>query len=80
MLLKEASLDENGVIMHLRHLGGTDLQTNGKNLINDQNRRVVAKWEAALQQLIDEELVVERGIKGEIFEITERGLQVADSL
>ncbi|MGF2734590.1 DUF4062 domain-containing protein [Marinobacter sp. DUT-1] len=80
MLLKEASLDGHGVIMHLRHLGGTDLQTNGKNLINDQNRRVVAQWEAALQQLIEADLVVERGIKGEIFEITERGFQVADSL
>lgn len=79
-LLKEASLDSNGTIMHLRHMGGTDLQTNGKNLIEDQNRRTVAKWEVALQQLLDEDLVIERGYKGEIFEITERGFQVADTI
>jgi len=80
ILLKQASLDDNGTIMHLRHMGGTDLQTNGKNLIEDQSRRVVAKWESALQLLLDEDLVIERGYKGEIFEITERGFQVADSL
>ncbi|MES3675895.1 hypothetical protein QC589_08065 [Halomonas elongata] len=80
LLLKEASHDENGVIMHLRHMGGTDLQTNGKNLIDDQSRRTIAKWEAALQQLVDEDLVVDRGYKGEIYEITERGFQVADEI
>ena len=79
-LLKEVSQDNHGTIMLLRHLGGTDLQTNGKNFIEDQNRRTVAKWEAALQQLQNEELVVVRGTKGEIFEITERGFRVADHI
>jgi len=79
-LLKEASLDSHGTIMMLRHLGGTDLQTNGKNFIEDQNRRTVAKWESALEQLQNEELVIARGTKAEIFEITERGFQVADHI
>lgn len=79
-LLKEASSDSHGTIILLRHLGGTDLQTNGKNFIEDQNRRSVAKWEAALEQLQNEELVVVRGTKGEIFEITELGFRVADHI
>lgn len=79
-LLKEASLDSHGTILLLRHLGGTDLQTNGKSLIEDQNRRSVAIWEAALQQLQNEELIIRRGDKGEIFEITERGFQIADHI
>lgn len=79
-LLKEASLDRNGMILHLRHLGGTDLQANGKNMIEDQSRRTVAMWEAALQQLVKESLVVERGYEGEIFEVTERGYHVADAI
>lgn len=79
-LLKEASLDNHGTIMLLRYLGGTDLQTNGKNFIENQNRRSVAKWEAALQQLRDENLVVGRGTKDEIFEVTERGYRVADHI
>lgn len=79
-LLKEVSLDNHGTIMLLRHIGGTDLQTNGKNFIEDQSRRTVAKWEAALEQLKNEELVIARGSKAEVFEITERGFQVADHI
>ena len=62
-LLEEVSLDSHGTIMLLRHLGGTDLQTNGKNFIEDQNRRAVVKWEAALEQLQNEELVIACGAK-----------------
>jgi hypothetical protein len=50
--LKEASLDNNGTILYLRTLGGTDIQTNGKNLITEQNARVVALWESALKELL----------------------------
>lgn len=79
-LIKEASLDINGIIMHLRLIGGTSIQANGKNMIEDQNRRTVAKWEAALTQLLNENLIIDRGHKGEIYEITERGYQVADTI
>ncbi|MHB8154018.1 MAG: DUF4062 domain-containing protein, partial [Bacillati bacterium] len=34
VLLKEASQDNNGTILYIRHLTGTDLQTNGKNFIS----------------------------------------------
>lgn len=79
-LLKGASKDSNGIIMYLRHMDGTDLETNGKNLIKNQSRRTIAKWEAALQELVDEKLVVERDLEGEIIEITERGFQVAGAI
>jgi len=77
LLLHEASLDSSGVILYLRHLGGTDLQTNNKNLIDSNERRVIAKWEAALQELTNNKLVVGRGQKGEIYEITNDGYQAA---
>lgn len=80
VLLKEAAMDRSGTVMLLRHLGGTNLQANGKNLITDQNRRAVATWEAALQELLDEGLLVERGHKGEVFEVTRRGYEVAENL
>lgn len=79
-ILIEASADKHGTILYLRHLGGTDLQVSGKNLIEDQSRRAVAKWEAGLEQLLEEELIVARGHKGEIYEITEHGYQVAELL
>jgi hypothetical protein len=80
VLLKEASQDQGGTIIHVRYLGGTDIQTNGKNLIPSNERREIAKWEQALEELTLKELVVSRGHKGEIFEVTNLGYQVADMI
>ena len=80
ILLKEASQDKDGIIMFLRDSGGTDLQTNGKNLIADKSPRTTAAWKAALDELIENELAVERGYKGEIFELTDKGYQIADTI
>lgn len=79
-LLKEASQDPGGIIIHARYIGGTSIQTNGKNLIPSNERREVAKWEDALVQLSSNGLIVDRGIKGEVFEITNLGYQVADMI
>lgn len=78
ILLKEASNDNNGTILFLRLLGGCELQTNGKNFITSKEHRVIAKWEYALNQLVSEEIVIERGYKGEIFELTSKGYYLAD--
>lgn len=80
VLLKEASQDSGGTILHARYIGGTAIQTNGKNLIPSNDRREVAKWEEALEQLRSYDLVVDRGYKGEVFEITNLGYQVADMI
>lgn len=80
ILLKEASQDRGGAILHVRYLEGTALQTNGKNLIASRDRREIARWEDALQQLSEHELVISRGRKGEVFEITNLGYQIADMI
>jgi len=80
VLLKEASMDNHGTILHVRYLGGTDIQTNGKNLITKQERRHVAKWEAALQELSIENLIVARGHKGEVFEVSDKGFKIASMI
>lgn len=80
VLLKEASRDPGGTIIHARYIGGTAIQTNGKNLIPSEERREVAKWEEALEQLASNGLVIDRGYKGEVFEITNLGYQVADMI
>ena len=80
VLLKEASQDSGGTIIHARYIGGTAIQTNGKNLIPSNDRREVAKWEEALEQLRSYELVADRGHKGEVFEITNLGYQIADMI
>ncbi|RJF92221.1 hypothetical protein [Noviherbaspirillum saxi] len=80
VLLKEASLDPQGAIILARYIGGTTLQTNGKNLIPSNERREVARWEQALELLTARGLVVARGHKGEIYEVTNTGYQVADMI
>lgn len=80
VLLKEASQDRGGTIIHAKYIGGTAIQTNGKNLIPSNERREVARWEQALEELTSNELVADRGYKGEVFEITNLGYQVADMI
>ncbi|WP_169704405.1 DUF4062 domain-containing protein [Candidatus Kuenenia stuttgartensis] len=80
ILLKEASQDNHGTILYVRTFGGTDIQTNGKNLIPEQNARVVAQWASALNELLNTDLIVERGHKGEVFQVTSLGYQVADMI
>lgn len=80
ILLKEASLDPHGSILFLRHFGGTDIQTNGKNIISNNERREIAKWEQALEELVDLGLVLVRGSKGEMFEVSNFGYQIADMI
>jgi hypothetical protein len=80
ILLKEASQDSYGRILHIRYIGGTDIQTNGKNVISSSERREVAKWEQALEELTAQRLVVARGQKGEVFEVSNLGYQIADMI
>lgn len=79
-LLKEASRDPAGIIIHAQFIGGAAIQTNGKNLIPSDERREVAKWEDALEQLRVTSLVTDKGHKGEVYEITNLGYQIADMI
>ncbi|MEB5934964.1 DUF4062 domain-containing protein [Pseudomonas mosselii] len=80
VLLKEASQDSHGRIIYARYIGGSSIQTNGKNLTPSLERREMAKWEEALEQLQTYELIITRGYKGEVFEITNLGYQIADMI
>ncbi len=79
-LLKEASLDSSGTIMKLKLLSGEDIETNGKKLNNDTSPRSSAKWNTAVNQLLEFELIYDVGYKGEIFNLTDLGYNVADEI
>ncbi|MCL1628272.1 hypothetical protein M3N55_05970 [Roseibaca sp. V10] len=79
-LLIEAAKDPSGTIMSIRFLGGQAIQTNGINFIESSDRRSAARWEAALDQAVEEGLVIARGYKNEMFEITSKGYDVVDRL
>jgi hypothetical protein len=77
-LLKEVAQDPSGLILFERFGASVDLHTNGKSLFTaKEDHRATARWEAALQELIKEGLLAERGNSGEIYEITKNGYDAA---
>jgi hypothetical protein len=79
-LLREAADDRNGSILKVSHLGGTRIQTNGKLFGEGGDRRIIARWEYAIEQLVAGGLVDPKGDKGQIFIMTAKGYEVADRL
>jgi len=79
-LLLEASKSPGGEIMKLGRLGGLILQANGRNFIQSNNNREVARWRDAVTELANLGLIHDRGYKGEMFEITTAGYKIVDQL
>ena len=78
MLLTGAASDPGGTILYEKFGAGVDLHANGQSFLTDKaDHRAVAAWEAALQELVDRGLLVARGNRGEIYEITKRGYEAA---
>lgn len=78
-LLKAAASDENGIIIRIEYVGGQKIQA-GQSSFGEENRREFSRWDGALRNLQSKGLVVGRGYKGEIFELTYQGWSVADAL
>jgi hypothetical protein len=79
-LIIEASNDPSGTVMKLAYLGGFDIQTNGKRLNSDFEPRTRATWQAAIENLVKDDILEERGYKGEVFALTLYGYKIADNL
>jgi hypothetical protein len=79
ILLKEAALDPSGLILFERYGEGVNLHTNDRSLLTSKaDHRALAAWESALEELVEAGLIVERGDRGEVFEITREGYEFAD--
>lgn len=78
-LLKAAAARDDGTILKIAYLGGRAIQAGGKSFGGDRGRES-AKWENALNELEINGLVVARGFKGEVYELTHEGWSVADAL
>jgi hypothetical protein len=77
-LLKGASQDSSGLILYEKYGDSVDLHTNDKSLLTSKaDHRVQAMWDAALQDLVQNGLLIDRGNNGEIYEITRKGYDVA---
>jgi hypothetical protein len=79
ILLKSAASRDDGTILKISMLGGRLIRA-GVTTFGTGGGRESAKWEHALNELLNERLVVERGYKGEVFELTHEGWNLADQI
>jgi hypothetical protein len=79
-LLMEASVDKNGQVLKLRNIDRTIIQTNRKPFGGGDDPRAIARWEFAMDQLINEGFLRTEGPTGQIFRVTKEGFELADRL
>ena len=79
-LLKEASLSHNGEIRRIAVFRGLQLLVNGKNVIEGNNPRERATWEAAVEELERQDLIKSIGFERRVFRVTKYGFEVAEQL
>jgi len=79
-LLTAAASDRGGHVFYEKYGAGVDLHTNGVSLLTDKfDHRAVATWDSALQELVERGLLAARGDRGEVYEITLKGYELAAS-
>lgn len=79
-LLIAAANDASGHVMSISTLGGRHIQTNGQSFGDPGNARSTALWESALNELVALGYLVSRGVKGEVYQVTNAGYKKADLL
>lgn len=75
-----AAAAADGRIMHIRYMGGEEIQIGGKTLLPDQDSRTIARWVGGLEDLQRRRYIKDVGHKGEVFEVTREGYDAADEL
>lgn len=78
-LLIEASKDANGKVTCNSTMRGHSIQTNGREFLEQQDPRSVAKWTQALNDLAACGLLEDRWHHGEVFVVTSKGYETADA-
>lgn len=69
----------DGRITALRHLGGMHIEAGGR-VFDTSTTRLQAKWLNGVEQLVSEGYTRALGYENEVFEVTEKGYQMADVL
>ena len=69
-----------GQIEFVRAGGQTTLSAERKQFITDQSSREIARWKAALEELLTQGLIESRGSRGEMFEVTFAGFKRVDEI
>lgn len=78
-LIKAAANNKRGTIMTPRTLNGRSINA-GDSVFGDRDAKSYALYESALEELEVQGYVKPKGSKREIFELTHKGWQIAESL
>lgn len=79
ILLKDAVRGTTNEIIKAHLIGEMSIEIDGKEYVEDDSGRTKAKWQAAMNELIDLGLVENRN-GGSIYRVTNRGFEQSDSL
>lgn len=77
-LLNAGAQGAHGMIMVIRHMGGTDISAGKEKFGDASDRRSIARWEAAVDELYRRQMLRDINGKREIFELTDIGYRFAD--
>jgi len=77
-LLCEAADSKDGMIINTKTFSGHLIQSNDRTFGDGMSRGSMARWEFALESLVDHGLIKPHGTDGQVFEITKRGYEIAD--
>lgn len=75
-----AAVAGDGTVLVAAWLGGSTVQANETNFVEQGNPRSRAVWEGAVQELVDRVFLQPVGDKGEVFQVTRQGYEAADWL
>jgi len=75
-----AAAKEDGLITRVAYLSGMDIQAGGRNFVENGDRRDIAMWEAAVEELARAGLTEDRSGKREVYLVTHAGYRAADAL
>ena len=79
-LLIDAANSAKGAIVRVRSAGGLVIQAGGKSFVKSGDKRSEARWNGALEELLNYGLVNDPTGKGQLFDVTREGFEVADEL
>lgn len=80
VLLLAAADAVDGQVLALSTYGGRHIQIKGQTFGEPSDARSVARWESALNELVDLGYFTPRGAKGQVYQITNAGYLRADQL
>ena len=79
-LLTEAASDNHRMIVMVRKMGRLSISTNGKSYVEMGNPRSEARWEQSIWELLDKGLIRDPKGQGQVFEVTNKGFELAETL